>query len=91
MWGEWYVKGQPPYPRVWGLPDDVPVPADYDGDGTTDIAVFRPSEGRWYVKPDPARRRRRRGSRRPLLDADRLRAFGGGRRRHRPRPGARPR
>jgi len=32
----------------FGISIDKPVPADYDGDGRADIAVFR--EGTWYLQ-----------------------------------------
>ena len=33
----------------WGL-NDVPSAGDYDGDGVTDLAVYRPSNGTWHVR-----------------------------------------
>ena len=34
----------------FGLPGDIPVPGDYNGDRITDYAVFRPTESRWYMR-----------------------------------------
>jgi hypothetical protein len=31
------------------MPGDWPVAEDYDGDGLSDYAVYRPSEGKWYI------------------------------------------
>jgi hypothetical protein len=49
----WYVLGgvvgsaQTSY--QWGASTDQPAPGDYDGDGKTDFAIFRPSANQWWI------------------------------------------
>ena len=47
----WYAPGtagRGAFQIYFGATTDVPVPGDYDGDGRTDAAIFRPSTGLWY-------------------------------------------
>lgn len=34
----------------WGAPDDKVLNGDFDGDGRQDAAVFRQTEGAWYIR-----------------------------------------
>jgi len=57
--GEWYVLPNASLTSIimdifWGLPGDVPVLADYDGDSHADVGVYRPSTGAWWIMKSSA-------------------------------------
>lgn len=51
----WYVRGVAA-PVLRGAVGDLPVPADYDGDGTSDLATWRPRTGGWTIWYSSTRR-----------------------------------
>lgn len=44
----WNVLSFPPRTITWGHTNDIPVPADFDGDRTTDFVTFQ--NGFWYIQ-----------------------------------------
>ena len=34
----------------WGEPGDLPIALDFDGDGKTELTVYRPSTGQWFIR-----------------------------------------
>ena len=44
------------YSEQWGLPGDAPLVGDFDGDGITDLAIWRPAQATDYIVPssDPS-------------------------------------
>lgn len=49
--GIWQVCGEDfVLSRTWGTPGDIPVPADYNGDGLADYTVYRPATGEWFIE-----------------------------------------
>jgi len=46
--GNWNILGVGSFNHGTGT--DIPVPADYNGDGKDDIAIFRESNSTWYIR-----------------------------------------
>jgi hypothetical protein len=47
--GTWWINTNPGVVSFqFGQNGDIPITADFDGDGTDETAVFRPSNGVWY-------------------------------------------
>jgi hypothetical protein len=45
--GNWLIRGVGSF--LHGTGTDIPVPADYNGDGKDDVAIFRESNSTWYI------------------------------------------
>jgi beta-lactamase superfamily II metal-dependent hydrolase len=45
--GNWFIRGIGSF--LHGTSTDIPVPADYNGDGKDDLAIFRESNSTWYL------------------------------------------
>jgi serine protease AprX len=55
--GRWYVLSSASgtnLQQLFGLSTDIPVQGDYNGNGVSEVAVFRASEGAWYISQGPA-------------------------------------
>jgi hypothetical protein len=51
--GTWYQLNSSDgsfFGEQFGIATDKITPSDYDGDGKIDIAIYRQSDGLWYVK-----------------------------------------
>jgi hypothetical protein len=42
--------GNADYQFIYGAPGDIPFAADWNGDGTDTVAIYRPSNGDWYIR-----------------------------------------
>ena len=51
LWRIWLSRTNSPQELFYGnhFVGDVPQPADYDGDGQADVAVYRQTTGQWFV------------------------------------------
>jgi hypothetical protein len=45
------LEGQFIVDYQWGASEDLPSPADYDGDGKADLTIFKPATGHWLTLP----------------------------------------
>lgn len=52
--GNWYIRRSRDQQLMmvqWGLPGDIPVPGQYTNNVHPDLAVWRPSQAVWYIRP----------------------------------------
>ena len=47
----WYIEGSTngPFSYRFGQAGDTPIPADFDGDGVSDLGIYEPDTGIWHI------------------------------------------